>query len=142
MLMFIVPVLSFKWRIQVAASSPTPQTHNRGRRRVCLGLLGAFIPPDAAGLRSEHVVNAASVSQPGPCALTAQRVCFSSFIAFEMAQPWGPSTIHAYLINPACLQHLSINAASTSTHTKGSANTMNHHNKISLITHRPRIPWP
>lgn len=43
-----VPVTSLKWKIQVAARRPTPQTQNRGRRRVCLGLLGTFIPPAAA----------------------------------------------------------------------------------------------
>lgn len=35
----------------MAASRPTPQTQNRGRRRVCLGLLGTFIAPEATAPR-------------------------------------------------------------------------------------------
>ncbi|TNN81884.1 hypothetical protein EYF80_007792 [Liparis tanakae] len=49
-------------KIQATASSMTPQTQNRGRRRVCLGLLGAFMPPAAVALRlsgSEHAACAA-----------------------------------------------------------------------------------
>lgn len=45
------PVTSQKWKIQAAANRPTPQTQKRRRRRVCLGLLGAFIPPAAAARR-------------------------------------------------------------------------------------------
>lgn len=45
------PVTSLRWKIQAAASRPTPQTQNRGSSRVCLGLLGAFIPPAAAARR-------------------------------------------------------------------------------------------
>lgn len=44
-----VPVTSVKWRIHTAANRPTPHTQSRGRRRVCLGLLGTLISPEAAG---------------------------------------------------------------------------------------------
>lgn len=44
-----VPVTSVKWRIHPAATKPTPHKQNRGRRRVCLGLLGTLMSPEAAG---------------------------------------------------------------------------------------------
>ena len=62
------PVTSLKLKIQAAASRPTPQTQNRGRRRVCLGLLGALIPP-AAGSPLRRTCRLAAAPPPPHTAL-------------------------------------------------------------------------
>lgn len=43
-----LPVMPLSRMTQIDASTPAPQTQNRGRRRVRLGLLGALIPPAAS----------------------------------------------------------------------------------------------
>lgn len=43
-----LPVMPLSRMTQIVASTPAPQTQNRGRRRVRLGLLGALIPPPAS----------------------------------------------------------------------------------------------
>lgn len=43
-----LPVIPLNRMTQIVASRPAPQTQNRGRRRVRLGLLGALIPPAAS----------------------------------------------------------------------------------------------
>lgn len=62
------PLTSLKLKIQAAASRPTPQTQNRGRRRVCLGLLGALIPP-AAGSPLRRTCRLAAAPPPPHTAL-------------------------------------------------------------------------
>lgn len=44
-----LPVIPLNRMTQIVASRPAPQTQNRGRRRVRLGLLFVLIPPAAAG---------------------------------------------------------------------------------------------
>lgn len=160
-----VPVTSLKWKIQVAARRPTPQTQSRGRRRVCLGLLGTFIPPAAAAARW---LSGQNMSPPRSLLLTPVPR-FQAGSQWPVALPPPPPPIYRLdailslgsihdtggcLIGSACHQHLSIQHQSVSAktqHPHPQAQTpagkqtqwiisLYHYKKIYFDPHRRHIP--
>lgn len=69
-----LPVIPLSRMTQIVASRPAPQTQNRGRRRVRLGLLGALIPPAASERSGQHRSMQQTDSSQRPLAFT-QHCC-------------------------------------------------------------------
>lgn len=71
-----LPVIPLSRMTQIVASRPAPQTQNRGRRRLRLGLLGALIPPAASAPVSSGPCRGATPPRSGR-SLSHKRRCSS-----------------------------------------------------------------